>query len=248
MAGTAKRAEVRPGKLTLAYRPALRARVYPPEPPKGGDHERGAPEAVGRPSVLFGHEGRAGVPARGDRQPAPMYAGRAPHPLGALPRTPAGKAPAGPTRKRRAGRGVDAMNTSTRGGVFVSTQAINNARALFPSFPSFTQSKTPYIGTAQRVRRVYMAVHPHEGQPRNETRPGSDEGPRSALLFPLVVFIPRPLSFDPPHIMRVDLSEMGFAGAGALLFCIAVYCSCCCRPRRVIPSNERGGAGGFASC
>lgn len=119
MAGTAKRAEVRPRELTLAYWPALRARVYPPEPPKGGDHERGAPEAVGRPSVLFGHEGRAGVPARGDRQPAPMYAGRAPHPLGALPRTPAGKAPAGPTRKRRAGRRVDAMNTSTRGPKFL---------------------------------------------------------------------------------------------------------------------------------
>lgn len=42
-----------------------------------------------------------------------------------------------------------------------------------------------------------MVFHPDEDQPRNETRPGSDEGPRSALLFPLVVFIPRPLSLTP---------------------------------------------------
>ena len=122
---------------------------------------------------------------------------------------------------------------------------MNHARTLFPSLHSV---KNALHRNREEVRRAYMAVHPHEGQPRNETRPGSDEGPRSALLFPLVVFIPRPLSFDPPHIMRVDLSEMGFAGAGALLFCITVYCSCCCRPRRVIPSNERGGAGGLPSC
>lgn len=77
---------------------------------------------------------------------------------------------------------------------------MNHARALFPSLHSV---KNALHRNREEVRRAYMAVHPHEGQPRNETRPGSDEGPRSALLFPLVVFIPRPLSFDPPHIMRV---------------------------------------------
>lgn len=92
------------------------------------------------------------------------------------------------------------MNTSTRGRcLFLRKRRTTRGRC----FLRFTQSKTPYIGTAQKVRRVYMAVHPHEGQPRNETRPGSDEGPRSALLFPLVVFIPRPLSLTPRHVLRV---------------------------------------------
>ena len=63
-----------------------------------------------------------------------------------------------------------------------------------------------------------MVSHPHEGQPRNETRPGSDEGPRSALLFPLVVFIPRPLSLTPRISCVLTSPEMGLQARGRYCF------------------------------
>ena len=129
---------------------------------------------MGRPSVLFGHEGRAGVPASAEGQPAPMYAGRAPHPLGALPRTPAGKAPAGPTRKRRAGRGVDAMNTSTRGRcLFLRKRRTTRGRC----FLRFTQSKTPYIRTATKLDASIWSFIRTKDSPETKQGRGVTRGP-----------------------------------------------------------------------
>ena len=121
------------------------------------------------------------------------------------------------------------MNTSTRGGVFVSTQAINNARALFPSFHSV---KNALHTNRDEVRRVYMVFHPDEGQPRNETRPGSDEGPRSALLFPLVVFIPRPLSLTPRISCALTSQKWDCRRGGA----IVLYC---CLLLLLLPTPSR---------
>lgn len=69
------------------------------------------------------------------------------------------------------------MNTSTRGGVFVSTQAINNARALFPSFPSFTQSKTPYIRTATKLDASIWSFIRTRDSPETKQGRGVTRGP-----------------------------------------------------------------------